>query len=124
MRNLEKKLNERIRAILKDKGLNQRELCDRADMDTGYLSMLLNLTHDKRWNLEQVEKIVRGLNVPAWQLFVDPKEVLPKEYLEWRAGYEVMDPDNKRIVDAMIEAAKAKKGDGDSHTPKKSRSGM
>ena len=105
MRNPEKIISQRIHRLLKEKELSPYTLSQRAEIASGYLTELLNLHPKRRWNTDLLNKVADALDVPMWHLLVDPKEVLPPEYLEWRAQYEALDPDNKRIVSAMLRAA-------------------
>lgn len=105
MRNLEKRITERIRAILQTKGINQTELADRAGIAQGYLNELMNLNPRKRWNADHLEKVVKALDVPPWQLFIDPAEVIPNNLLDLASRYSRLRGDDKRIVDAMLTAA-------------------
>ncbi|TXH53362.1 MAG: XRE family transcriptional regulator [Desulfurellales bacterium] len=72
LRNLEKVLNERIKYFLKSKKMTQSNLAEKMDMTSGYLAELLNLNPKKRWNADLIDKAVRALDVPAWQLFAAP----------------------------------------------------
>jgi transcriptional regulator with XRE-family HTH domain len=89
---------------LRKRHMKQNELADLADMQQSYVNELLNLK--KRWNVENLEKISNALDMPAWQLFADPSEVLPQEYLEWADDYARLDKDSRRIVDSMLKATR------------------
>lgn len=105
MRKLEEKLTNRVRAILKDKGINMTQLAERAGITQGYLNELMNLNPRKRWNADHIDKISSALGVDAWQLFIDPKEVIPRDVSDLLRKYELLDGDGKRIVDALLTAA-------------------
>lgn len=112
MRELEKTISTRIRDVMRKKDLNVLRLAEKAEMSDGYLNELLNLKQNKRWNIDNIEKVAGALGVPAWQLFVDPRDVIPPEYLALMEDYQRLDPMRKQIVDDALMAAKHQKSNG------------
>jgi transcriptional regulator with XRE-family HTH domain len=102
MRNLEKAASQRIRELLKERGKSQRALAEYIGIEPGYLSELLSLHPDKRWNADHLEGAVSFFNIPSWQLFARPQEVVPKKYLDLMTAYESLDDLNRRIVDNAL----------------------
>ncbi|MGE9298291.1 helix-turn-helix domain-containing protein [Parabacteroides distasonis] len=64
----------RIKEILKEKGLTQQELADMLGVTR--ISIVKTLAGNP--SQETLEKIATALNVPIWQLFASPEEVRPK----------------------------------------------
>lgn len=105
MRSIEDTINRRIRETLLDKNRNQRWLAEEAGIQPSYLNELLNLNPKRRWNVDYLAKVSEVLDIPVWQLFVDPREVIPGDLLMLAERYGKLEGDNKRIVDAMLAAA-------------------
>lgn len=61
----------RIKELLKEKGVTINELADKMGISRVTLSTQINGTA----NIASYEKIATALNVPMWQLFVSPEEV-------------------------------------------------
>lgn len=61
----------RIKEIIKEKGISVNELADRLGITRITLSKQINGTA----NLSSYEKIATALDVPMWQLFASPNEV-------------------------------------------------
>lgn len=64
----------RIKDILKEKGITINELAEMIGISRVTLSTQINGTA----NIVSYEKIATALNVPMWQLFASKDEVLPK----------------------------------------------
>lgn len=106
-------LNRRIRQLIQSKGITQAKLAEEIELEPGYISELLNGHPDKRWNINHIASICKALKVDPWQLFVDPKDVLPPEYNELMNGYLSLDDDRRRMVDDAIAAAKYRAESGE-----------
>ena len=65
----------RIKELLKEKGVTINELSDKLGISRVTLSSQINGTA----NIISYEKIAKALNVPMWQLFASPEEVQPKK---------------------------------------------
>lgn len=65
----------RIKEILKERGITINELADKLGISRVTLSTQINGTA----NIVSYEKIATALNVPMWQLFASPEEVQPKK---------------------------------------------
>jgi transcriptional regulator with XRE-family HTH domain len=61
----------RIKEIIKEKGISVNELADRLGITRITLSKQINGTA----NLSSYEKIATALDVPMWQLFASPNEI-------------------------------------------------
>lgn len=61
----------RIKDILKEKGITQQELADRLGVTRSAIVKTLAGNPSQ----ETLERIANILNVPMWQLFASPKEV-------------------------------------------------
>lgn len=61
----------RIKEILKERGITINELADKLGISRVTLSTQINGTA----NIVSYEKIATALNVPMWQLFASPEEV-------------------------------------------------
>lgn len=94
--------NRRLRLMMSEKGFSQVELCDKAGIVPSYFSRLINGSGDKRWNFDNIVKIVNVLEIPAWQLFVDPKEIIPPELLQLHEKYSQLNPAQKRVIDLIL----------------------
>lgn len=64
----------RIKEILKEKGITQIELADMLNVTRS--SIVKTLAGNP--SQETLEKIATALNVPMWQLFASPNEIQPK----------------------------------------------
>ena len=64
----------RIKDLLKEKGVTINELADKMGISRVTLSTQINGTA----NIASYEKIATALNVPMWQLFASSEEVHPK----------------------------------------------
>lgn len=104
MQSIENIISQRIRDILDSKGQNVSRLAEMTNRTTGYLSMLLNNKHGKRWNIDLLSEVAQALNVPMWHLFVDPKETISRDAYNVIDRYNRLDPDGKRIVDSILRA--------------------
>lgn len=62
----------RIKGILKEQDITINELADRLGISRVTLSTQINGTA----NIVSYEKIATALNVPMWQLFASPEEVV------------------------------------------------
>ena len=60
----------RIKELLKEKGVTINELSDKLGISRVTLSSQINGTA----NIISYEKIAKALNVPMWQLFASPEE--------------------------------------------------
>jgi transcriptional regulator with XRE-family HTH domain len=85
-------------------GLTQEQIAERLDCSVGQVNMLLS--GKRKFHSEWITRISKNFNIPEWQLFAKPEEVLPPEYLQWKADYALLDDDRKRIVDDMLLAAR------------------
>ena len=65
----------RIKDILKERGITINELAEKMGLNRVTLSTQINGTA----NIVSYEKIATALNVPMWQLFASPEEVQPKK---------------------------------------------
>ncbi|WP_298046362.1 helix-turn-helix transcriptional regulator [uncultured Bacteroides sp.] len=65
----------RIKDILKERGITINELAEKMGLNRVTLSTQINGTA----NIASYEKIAAALNVPMWQLFASPEEVRPKK---------------------------------------------
>lgn len=61
----------RIKEILKEKGITQQELADKLGVTR--ISVVKTLAGNP--SQETLEKIANALNLPMWQLFASPEEV-------------------------------------------------
>jgi transcriptional regulator with XRE-family HTH domain len=68
------KIMNRIKDLLKEKGVTINELADKMGISRVTLSTQINGTA----NIASYEKIATALNVPMWQLFASSEEVHPK----------------------------------------------
>ena len=68
MTNLRKNLGARIKQLRKIKGWTQEAVAEKADMDYKYLGAIER--GEKNLTLINIEKIAKGLNVNAYQLFL------------------------------------------------------
>lgn len=64
----------RIKEILKEKGVTQIELAEKLGVTRS--SIVKTLAGNP--SQESLEKIATALNVPMWQLFASPDEIQPK----------------------------------------------
>jgi transcriptional regulator with XRE-family HTH domain len=106
MRNVEKTLTSRIREVLKRKDMTVVALSERSGIAQGYLNELMNLHPRKRWNITHITGVAEALDIPVWQLFIDPRDIMPSELIDFVRKYERLEGDNKRIVDALLATAK------------------
>lgn len=65
----------RIKEILKKKGMTQQELADRMNVS---LSAIRQMVGAQSLTTTTLEKIATALDVPMWQLFASPGEVVKK----------------------------------------------
>ncbi|MDY3790067.1 helix-turn-helix transcriptional regulator [Bacteroides fluxus] len=65
----------RIKDILKEKGVTINELAEKMGLNRVTLSTQINGTA----NIASYEKIATALDVPMWQLFASREEVQPKK---------------------------------------------
>ena len=65
----------RIKDILKEKGVTINELAEKMGLNRVTLSTQINGTA----NIASYEKIATALDVPMWQLFASPEEVRSKK---------------------------------------------
>lgn len=61
----------RIKEILKEKGITQQELADKLGVTR--ISVVKTLAGNP--SQETLERIANALNVPMWQLFASPKDI-------------------------------------------------
>ena len=99
----------RLSQLTKERGA-KRKLADALGKAPSIISELCN--GNDRLNDDLIADICRALNIPIWQLFVDPKDVIPKEYIDLMADYKSLDADSKRIVDAMLQASRHRPDNG------------
>lgn len=93
----------RLADLLKERGAKTRLAKTLGKPD----SVISDLCAGKdRLNDNLIKDISDALGIPPWQLFADPKDVIPKEYLELMAAYKCLDKDRKIMVDDMLMAAK------------------
>lgn len=64
----------RIKEILKEKGMTVQELADKLDISRQALSKQIQ----GKLLVETAQTIADALDVPMWQLFADPSEILTK----------------------------------------------
>ena len=69
----------RIKELLKEKRLTQQELADKMNVS---LSAVKQMVSAGSLTTATLEKIATALDVPMWQLFASPEEVLRAEKLE------------------------------------------
>lgn len=125
--NTEKIFNERLEFLRSKKDLSQEALAHLIEVEKSYFSRLLNSAEKrrknpndpdkKRWNIDHIDRLSKALNVPVWQLFVDPSDIFPQEYTDWKKRYDALDADNKRIIDALLLTADIKKGEDTTPAP-------
>lgn len=113
MRNVEKILVRRIEDIRISKDLKKYQVAEASGIDRGQFSQLMNLDKKQNWYVAHVEKIATALKTPVWQLFVDPKEVIPQNYVQLMEDYERLDPVRRGIVDDLLKAARGAKPEED-----------
>lgn len=65
----------RIREVLKEQGITTKELAERM----GISQSALNQSISGNPSVKVLNNIADALNVPVWQLFADPLEVLSKD---------------------------------------------
>lgn len=65
----------RIKDLLKEKGVTINELADKMGISRVTLSTQINGTA----NIASYEKIATALNVPMWQLFASPIEIAKEQ---------------------------------------------
>lgn len=65
----------RIKEILKEKGMTVQELADKLNISRQALSKQIQ----GKLLVETAQTIADALNVPVWQLFADPSEILTKD---------------------------------------------
>lgn len=123
MRDLEKIISKRIHTILGEKDWSPYTLSQKTEIASGYLTELLNCNPKRRWNTDMLGKVAAALSVPAWHLFIDPREVIPDDLLVLADRYGKLEGDNKRIVDAMLAAADIEEKTPPKRSVSKKRSG-
>lgn len=100
--NLQTEINGRVLELLKLQGKNREWLSLEAEIDKAQLSEILNCKNNKRWDSNKIERVARALDVPSWQLLVDPKIVIDDTDREIISRYHAL-PDNlKNAVDAIL----------------------
>ncbi len=121
MRTLEKECSRRVLALIEEKKTSQEALAPKAGISKNYLSELIN--GKRRWNIQKIESVADALGVPAWQLMIDPREVIPASYRKLMEDYCNLDADGKRLVDGLLfaaaHAAEEKKSVKENSRPKK-----
>lgn len=65
----------RIKEILKEHGMTVQELADKLNISRQALSKQIQ----GKLLVETAQNIADALNVPVWQLFADPTEILSKD---------------------------------------------
>lgn len=100
----------RLPQLTKERGA-KRALADALGKPPSVISELCS--GKDRLNDDLIASICTALRIPVWQLFADPVDVIPKEYLDLMADYKSLDDDSKRIVDAMLLAARHRARDGE-----------
>ena len=65
----------RIKEILKEKGMTVQELADKLNISRQALSKQIQ----GKLLVETAQTIADALDVPVWQLFANPSEILTKE---------------------------------------------
>lgn len=114
--NTEKVFNARLETVRVKKELSQETLGQTAGIEKSYFSRLLGSAEKrrknpdapdtKRWNIDHIDRLANTLGVPVWQLFVDPREVIPKEYMELMESYRHLDAGRKQAVDDIFAAGR------------------
>lgn len=69
------RIMNRIKDLLKEKGITINELADKMGISRVTLSTQINGTA----NIASYEKIATALNVPIWQLFASPNEAAKEQ---------------------------------------------
>lgn len=69
MTKLRNTVGERIRAIRKAKGLTQQQLAELSGLDDAYIGSVER--GERNFSIDTLEKILKGLNTPANDLFYD-----------------------------------------------------
>jgi len=104
----------RLAELLKDRGAKKR-LADALNKPPSIISDLC--AGKDRLNDDLIRDISAALNIPPWQLFVNPRDVVPQEYRALMDDYRRLGPDDRRIVDAIFTAARLT----DNGAPKKAK---
>lgn len=101
------------------KDMSQEKLAEMLECSAATISAVKSgkRNPDARW----IEVIAEKFKIPTWQLFVDPKKVIPEEYIEIIEGYKCLDKERKILVDDMLTAARHRSRQPPS--PKKTNSG-
>ena len=68
-------MEHRIKELIKEKGYTQQEFADLLGMSRVGLAQIVN----GKPSYPTLEKIATALNVPMWQLFASPDEVIGEE---------------------------------------------
>lgn len=102
----------RLSELTKERGAKKR-LADAMDKPPSVISDLC--VGNDRLNDDLISSICAALKIPVWQLFADPRDVIPREYRDLMDDYISLEPDSKRIVDAMLQSARLnrQKADGE-----------
>lgn len=104
--NISKTISKRIHDMTRKRGVTLSQLAVDAGMTQGYMSQLLNNLKGKRWNVEMLEAVAEQLKCEVWELLVDPRDVIPKKYIDLMDAYECLDGQQRVIVDGLLTAAK------------------
>lgn len=78
-----------VRRLLKDRGLDEKDLLEVLDVSTGSLSKKLN--GKSSFKDEELKAIARFFGTEAWKLFALASGVKP-ERIEWQEAYDLVTP--------------------------------
>lgn len=90
----------RLKEILDDLGLTQEKAAELLDCSIGQLNMLIS--GKRKFHSGWIERISEKLKIPAWQLFVDPAEVISEDDKRLTDAYHSLSKDLRRAVDAIL----------------------
>lgn len=91
----------RFKQIVEERGISQEKVAEMLDCSIGQANMLLNGGRGKsihKW----VAAIEAAFSIPAWQLFISPDKVWPKEAQHVWEAYRRLSGDSRRIVDQFL----------------------